>query len=649
MLLCAGLVLQGAAPAQAARFTLLSLEGFSQSVAASYDYQNSYTSYQDARTGSTEHGVSESYSISSGYSILHPRLLRGTASLAVTADQELADDSELGDRSGGDNRLSYNLQGILLDRTSFPVNFSAASARYTIRPPFDTSYRVDSGSWNVTWNLKNRLLPASLFLGSSSSATSGAASNTRNGSRSARLSLRHQVAQFSESNLALSLDDYEQNLLDYGTRDEHTEGGADLSNALSWRGPRELQRRLNTRYTYRKRNGGSAGLTDSLASDLRWQIGKSLDGTLRYTRTRNKDEVRSSALQSLSATLSQRYLKALQTNLGASFSRGSYSDGSDLTGSGSLALTYSKELPKGGRATLNYACQYQLQERRRSDFELSVLTTLQPGDLYPRIVDLADRDIVASTLQIFLDEARSLPFSDFSIVLSGALTRIVLNSNPGVPLLYLSYSYRQSPDVTYATTTQAAGSGLSLYGGKLSLQAHYSWSDSDLIAGSDPSSTLGDSSHLKLSAEGILAPHTFTLSYSADDGAYQELHNVEAKWTHTLQGKGASLLSRVEERYSWFANKSSTTGGGDGWDNTFQCSTAYSRTLNPNLKGKLDLAYLNLAAGGTVSNKINLGFSLTGHYGRTLVSLDGAANFGFSSSGSSRNQSVSLNVRRVFR
>lgn len=641
-------LLQAPAQGAQARFTLLSANDLRQFVALSYNYQDSLSDYRTGKSSSTNHGFSESYSISASYSILHPRLLRGDASVGLISNQELIDKTGEGVSSSSDNRISYSVNGIMLDRSPFPVNFGAESSTLTMRPPLSRAYTVDSQNQHVSLKIRKKFFPAHFSYARNESTTSGLLEDIKQSSQTASLSLSQNADGLSSTRGALSRTFSEQTLLGSGTTDSRDEISGNLRNTLTWDNWRGLQRRLDTSYSYREESGSYPGTQSSFSSGLGWQIGKALDSRLVYNQSSNKNAESNNSMHGVIGSLTQKYLDCLQTNLGGALGRGSYSDGSDLNASWNAGVSYSNVLPRDSRIGLSYGYQYALQDRTRTAFSLKVVEAVPLTAPFPQFLDLAASNIDSGSIALYRDAGQTLPFTDFSIVLSGVRTRILINSDPGVPVLYLNYSHQQSPEITFSSSGHAIGGRLSLFGARHLLHADYSWSDTRIIDGSDPNSTIGGSTHLKVGLESKLPPHTASLEYASDRNIYQDLQYIHANWTHTLNGRNASLLTRADDRYSWYANKEQGRASHQGWDNTFLLSTAFSRSVIRNVTGKLTLDYLNLLTDSVSSNNIGLGIGLVGNYGRTFVSLDGSTNWSFSSSGTARNQSVSLNARRSF-
>ncbi|GFE59861.1 hypothetical protein [Geobacter sp. AOG2] len=636
------------ASAEAARFTLLGLSDLRQSAGLSYNYNDSLSKAGTTKNSSTNNDFSESYTIGGGYSILHPRLLRGEATITLSANQMLVNNTTEGGSTGNNTHVSYNVNGIILDRMNYPFNFSASSSNATIRPPFSRAYTLDTEGQSVSFGIPNKHLPVTLTYDRSSSTTHGLADDIDRSSQTASVLFLHRTKELSRTRLFLAQSFDRQTLLGTGTTDNRNDCNLDAANTLSWKNVQGLHRQIDSKFVYHERSGNYPGLQTYFGSFLNWQIGKALDSNLSYTRNRNVDENRANNQESISGSLSQKYLKCLLTNVGGSLAQGSYNDGSDRNASWNANIVYTNELARDGSIRLNYGYQYTIQERKRTDVSLTEVEKVPLGSLFPQFVDLTANNIDSGTVAIFKDAGRTLPFSDFSVVLSGFQTRLLINSDPGVPIIYISYSYRQSPNITFSTSGHTVGGRVGLFGRKFLLHANYSHSDSRILSGTDPSTTIGANTHLAAGIESLLAPHTVSLEYSLNKSVYQNLQHIEALWTHTLSGGKASLLTKANERYSWYENTAAGASNSQGWDNTFLLSTAYSRLIAQNFKGKATLGYYNLFTASATSNRFSIELGLEGNFGRTVVTLDSSANWGVSSSGYSRSQSVTLNVRRIF-
>lgn len=639
--------LVAAASAQAGQYTLLTLHDFRQSAMASYDYYDSVSSHKAGKISSTMQGLTESYGVSVGYSILHPSLLKGDAQLEIAAEQEADRDSAKGRSSSNDNRIEYGVKGTLLSRGYSPVSFSANSAVITARPQFSNSYRVESANQTLIWTLKNRTVPASFSLIKSSSSTDGQENDTSSKARSLQISFGHDAGTVSHTRLTMGLSSHQMTLLQTGLSDDYKEASTELTNLLSWYDERALRRTVDTRFVIQQRSGRNAGTQQSLGSSAQWQLGKALSASLSGSKNRNDDSNGSSNSEGIAGGLSHKFLQGIYTNVGGSLTKGNYSDGSDSTESWNAGGRYENELPRHTLLSLGYNYNYAVQDRQRTALRLNGYETLTLDPVFPQYQTLSGTNVDGTTVELYLDPGRSLPFTDFSVVSQGFTTRILINSNPGVPILYASYSYRQSPQIKFATTAQNVSGRLKFLGGRHTLQADYNWSDQKLLGGSDPSSTLSGSSHLRLGYELKAQPHTLSLNYSALKSSSQDLQDVTLNWTHVYQSGAARLATQASDRYAWFSENGSG-GGKERWDNSFLISSTYSRPLVRNFKGSLKLGYFNLTSDSASSNMINTEVNLDGRYGNTVLTLESSLNLGFASSGYSRNETVMMKVRRMF-
>lgn len=634
------------ARAQAARFSILGLGRLRQSATFAYNYQDSVSDYSDNRSTSTQHGFSEGYSLGFEYSILHPRLLNGDADLSFVADQELSNDSAQGSSRSGNNRISYHIKGTVLDRKPNPLIFNLNSALTTVRPPFSNTYTLDSRGENFSWGLRNDILPVLLLVNSTSTTTSGLAADRKNESRTVQISAEHRPAGVSDTKLTLTSGAHRQTLLDSGAIDDSKEARLEFANTLTWNDERSLRRRLDTRYMYFDKSGSNPTQLRNFSSNLGWEVGKALEATASVNMNRTDDMNGASDMKTMNVTLNHQYLRALQTHLGGGVSRGSYNDGSDDAFGWNGGVLYTKELPGESGISLKYDYAQLVQNRDRSLVFLNGFTSIEVAAPFPLDVDLMQENVDPASLRIFLDEGRTLPFTGFSILFSGTFTRLRINTDPGTPRLYLSYAYRQSPQVKFETVSQSVGSQLSMNNGRHTATFTYSWTDRSILDGGDPSLVLEDTSTVRAKVQSSLTPHQLSLEYMRQKGAFQDLQSLEAIWTHLLPGRGASLRTEARDRYCWFA--SSGDRGGADWDNTILLTTTYSRSLPGNFKGSLTLGYYNLANSDSINHRISSNLSVDGSYGRTVVSLEGGYGLGFASSGYSSNQSLTLNVRRMF-
>jgi hypothetical protein len=636
------------------RFTLLNLEGLNQFVAAGYNYQDRLNDYETGKYSSNNHGFSESYSLMAGYSILHPRLLSGDVKFSLTSNQEWANSTSQGKSSSSNNNITYSVSGVILNRKPYPVNFNAQSSIMTVRPPFSRAYTVDSESQSISSGIQNRYLPLTFSYVNNESTTSGLDNNTRQSSTSASVSVYQNINNLSSTSINLNQTIAEQTLLGSGVTDSRKIVTAEASNSLYWNNFRGLSRRLDTKYVYSEQSGSFPGLQSNFASALGWQIGKTLNSRLGYTLNSNESPSNSSNRQNVNGALTHSYLKSLQTYAGGSYTKGEYRDGTDVNTSWNTGVNYVKKLPKDSQVALTYGYIYSFQDRSRTEINQNVeeqVTVLSPF-LPPQIVSLGQLNIDSDSIKFYIDAGYTTEWektlTNYTVTPGITETSIQINENPGVPLLYLRYSYTQSPKIAYATLGHSIGGRLSLLGDKHTLHSNYSWSDVEIISGVDPSSTIGGTTRFEAGLKSKLTPHTVAVTYTAEKSVYQDIRSIDTVWTHSMKVNNASLQSKAADRYSWYKNVNSGSTGTQGWYNTFSLSTAYSRLFAKHVKGALTLGYFNLLTSSVYSNKFSLALALAANYGRTDITLDSNSNWSFSSSGSARNQSLTINARRSF-
>ncbi len=646
-------LLHSPALAAQSRFTLLTVNDLRQFVTAGYNFQESMNEYGSGKNNSTHNGLSESYSISAEYSIMHPRLLRGDASFSLVFNQDWDNKTVQGSTSDRANRITYSVSGIILDRKPYPINFNVQSMSSTIQPPFSRSYTVDSQGQTVSMSLINVFLPVVFSYSRNESTTSGLVDDIKQNFQSASINLSQKGGSLSSTTLFLNQSYDQQTLLGTGAVDSRNEFSGDIANTLYWDNLRGLHRKFGTKYIYRNQSGSSPGSQSNFGSALDWQLGKALDSRLTYDQSSNQNVLNSNNLQRASGTLTHRYLKSLQTNVGGAFSKGNYKDGSDVSTSGSLSVSYLKELPKDlyrdSVIGLDYGYQYSLQDRSRTDVVLNVFDpVLLKGTIFPQDLDLTAENIDSSTIRFYKDAGQTLPFTDFDVVFSGVLTRIRVNSNPGVTTLYLKFSYKQSPKIKYSTYGHSIGGRLALLGKRHVLNVNYSWSDVRIFSGSDVNTTLGGSSYLKAGIKSELEPHTLSLDYSSNKNVFQSIQNVDASWIYAKKLADASLLTKAQDRYSWYSNSSNSAASSQRWDNTLLLSSTYTQPILQNVKGTLTLGYFNTMTNSASSNRFNLSLNMAGSFGRTAIILDASSNWSVFSASYARNQSITLNARRSF-
>ncbi len=639
LLLTFGSLIVFAQPAEA--LSLLSIRDLYQSVGLSYAYHRSV----GGSSTETEHEFTEDYGIGFSYSLLSPLLLKGNAMLDLEWLQrsDVTDDKT---RSNSDFRLRYNISGQLLSRMPYPVSIAATSGRESVAQSFAPSYDVVTDDLRVRLGVLNDFVPASVTFDRQSQDTSGLNQNFRQTANSFSIAATPLLGKIATLSLGVTSSESTSTSLDSNVTSNFASIMGTAGSQSSWRSSRGLFRSLSIAYNYAD-NAGTTPLTNkNLNGNLYWQLGKALDGTLQYQNGSSRSSLFTTETQSGAFSLTHRLFESLTTGLNLSASENRFNGGNTRSYNGGVRVGYRKLLPESSNLNLSYSFNQGLNERTGDVSAVAVLNEQHPiPATIPRRIPLAHPTFQAAGIQVV--SAQTLlpyPASFFTIVPEGIE---LTNFFAGDTAVLVSYSYRQDPSVTTASTSHGITAALNLYQEKYRLYADAMITDQNLVQGEATQLTLTNTRHYDAGATARLSRHTLSAEAGYDKNYAQDLYYLNTSWRYgTPFGLGA-LSVNASDRYSW-QSLSQGSGQVSLWANSFNVQSEYSRPIGL-LAGRFKADYANvLVEGGAMSHTAVVGVNIEGRFGRLFALLTSNATWTFSDKGTSSSQGVGISIRRTF-
>jgi hypothetical protein len=311
-----GFLLLAAAPAAAAPRGLLYLGDWYQSVYLDYNYYGNQSETSAGSVNSSSHRFNETYNVSTSYAVLDPRLLKGRAQLRFNFNQQNYKRGSESDSSSGSGFL-YDIDGTLLRRKPYPVNFFLRSETTNVQRPFAPSYDLDTDSFGVGMSLKNQILPTRLDYTKTTSETSGLASDSTFETSNFSVNSNHFSSLTGTTSLSYSRTE-NRSESESGSRSytSQTDSSAyTLSNRKGF-GP---DMRLDSTLRYLEQTSDLRE-TDmlSISEAFGWQMGKALNMQLDYSgsfteRTEQAQEATDETQHVAGIRLSHQLFQSLRT------------------------------------------------------------------------------------------------------------------------------------------------------------------------------------------------------------------------------------------------------------------------------------------------------------------------------------------------
>lgn len=642
---------------EAAQLTLLTVNDFAQSVGGSYAYANSSSGSPSGKSSNSSSNIAEYYGMSASYSILTPRLLKGSFSVTLGADQQSQSGQDSSSKSSS-NFLNYNVSGLLFSVKPYPINFIFTKQQTTINPAFTSSYTNDTENVTIGLALHNKFLPAHIQWSSFSTQSSGLNHNFTSSATSTSGTVSYGLG-ISNTSISLSRANSESKQTDSTITNSNATTTASIANSFNWFNRQLLERSLLNTFSYDKATGDFNSENNRFSSTLQWRFGKALTASAGYSYGDRKTDLTEQKDQSYNFNITHRLFQSLVTNLNYFKNNSQFNDGTQSGTGYGVGISYNKKLPESSSFTASYAFGYAETERNRTNVLVPVVReryNLPPPDInnLPRSITLLHPSFVSSTIRVYGGVGDLTSYSspaDYSTTALGIEippTSQITTDN--LDHILITYSYTQDPtNVAYASVSHSIGTQLSLYNGKHLLYANYQTSQQTLLHGEATDVTLAPSKNLTLGISSRLAQHFLSAEYGWNKNAFSEMQYVRASWSHQRAFLDGTLITSANDRYTEYLSGGSSGNNGGAWQNFFSLSSGYNRIIFSSIVANLRLGYTNsYSDSGIMTHSGTANLNLDGRFGRTTVRLNSNYSETRSLSTWSRSESISVSVNRSF-
>ncbi len=644
--------------ALAQRRGLFLLSDLRQKVDFNYQYDGQESSSDRGPTvRSRQQRFEEIYHVAIRYALYDPQLLKGNFAAAGKLSQETFVSSGGSSGNGHSTDFEYSLDGILLSRKPYPVNFFSRYETSFVVRQYSPGYDLTSDSNGVGVALNNSYVPMQFSYSRTTSETSGLLADRQETTEYYLASFTNNFREISRSELSLA------RYLDNST----LKGGGDLANSrtddlsftnnLAWTTSGK-RRSLYSFYRFREETGNRDERLSIWQESLNWDLGLALKSGLDYWRTRRRSASQIQEENQGRAWLEHQLFRSLTTRVSFLARQTDESGGREQFTSGTVQIGYQKELPAQGRLQFEFAQSLDITDRNLKDAQLT-----SPEEAFTASIispyRLLHPNTIAGTIILRNASPTNLHFTvpyvlnaDYTLNQVGAFTEIQINPGgevvDGVDKLVVAYDYLENPDIKYETSSRRVGGSLSLLDNRYRFYGSVEDSRQEVLAGRPELLQLNNYFAYRLGMETNLADNSLGCEYVNVDATLDRHQSLEAFWRHARDLGRGSLSVRINDRYTMYEEVSAAPGSIKHSENLATAHAVYRRPISDLALLRIKADYAKTSGGGADRDDIGLGLTLQMRVNKFLFNLISQVNWQKTSATLNRNDLVRLEMSRFF-
>ncbi|SHI77067.1 hypothetical protein SAMN02745165_00816 [Malonomonas rubra DSM 5091] len=649
----------------ARRQVIFQLSNLQQWIDVSYQYSGSKTNSDGRENRSArDHEFEQEYHIGIDYAILSRRLANGRLELDVGTNEVFSYDRTGSDPNDHDIGfgLEFLFDMVLFERRPYPVNLDASRVQQWINAPFADNYQLTSQNFGVSLSARQEIFPFNLGYRFFTNETSGLSldrlqesdelvfDSKLNWWEISTTNLRAKVSRVDISFEASDREEISTELYDLG-----------IDNILSWGGGKR-KNTLNSSYGLRNSSGSSESRSENWSENIELQLGEGLSVGAGYDYRKNTVPQQERKERSYQGWAEHRLYDSLTTRASYSSSETEYLTGINQQFRSQTSVAYNKRLPRESNITLSYGYGYGENDRNLDDNVIQVFDEGVRVDVlgigYLSNTNVISNDVEPNSVRVFVDlgggiRGDELVAGDFSISPAGNQTQISID--PATVAFYgtfdylVDYNYVTNESIEYSTETHTISAVLGLFKQRYRIYGTLILGDQDLIDGDDSTSPLSQQTFVQVGFEGSHSEASYGFKYLYLDTILSTDRTAEAYLSY-LKAIGRNLLTvRLTERYSVISQKErlSSSARGSRDSNTFMLNVNYRKPLGAAAKASFGVQFIDLR-GETRQDDLSFGASFDYRWYKFEFSFNADMTFGFYEDTISREDSLSLQLRRYF-
>lgn len=632
----------------AGRYGLLLYGTPRQQVDLSYKFNGEQQSVSSQR-----HETSEDYQFRMRYGIARPDLWQGSFMASLRFDQSLISSSV---NSGGSDisshvGLLYDIDGVLMGRSVAPFAFSLKSDITEVSTPFAKTYQVSNSLYDLRWTLKNKRVPIAIEYLTGTSKTSGQQVDSTRDRKELYLHATHSgvvgTASLDLSNVVSNFST-EQGDADFDKRYE-----ARFQHTLNWdsagRG-----RSIASAVNYSETAGINFAKYFTLNESLQWDLGTSLRSGADYSWSTVSGDPGTQTRQNGTLWLQHQLFKNLTTRINVRLRSEDYPTGTDQEIGEGISLSYVKALPNQGSLNLAVSKDHSVDKRNLGTDRQHIFNE-QHTAAFGTHLFLVQPNAVPSTISVRnADPLRSLlpylPDADYRIVVTGALTEIVIIAGGAIvdgDSLLITYDIQVDPNLKTVSDSTGLSGSLQFLGGAYRVYGSYLESHQDRTGQVTLAGTTAQNNS-RFGLERKWEHVTVNTEYGNYDSEADKHQSVQAQALYSNSKRDGSVTFSLSDQYQWYTPVS--VGGTvvkRTAENFFAAAASYTTMLTSTTNLALNSNYLNVV-GASSSDSFTLGSSLRWGLGKMNVTLNGSVGVRRQESIYAYNELLFLRVTRFF-
>ncbi|KAA0891330.1 hypothetical protein [Oryzomonas rubra] len=642
---------------------LLLLGDLQQSLGVTYDYRGRQSSVNSQGTYTASHQLEEKYHFDIDYGVLDRNWLNGTFSSDVSLEQREFNDSGNTSKTASTSKYQYNLTGVVLNRSPYPISFHSRRELSTIHEAYTPGYDLDTNNNGVRLNLLNNFLTTSISYEKNSTETSGLTHDSKNTQDGLNLQVANQFRDTSTTQLNAN---YYSERTDFkDSTPQYTSKNYDvgLMNSINF-GGRQKHSLASTLQFSESRAAGIPSRRFDWTESLHLVPGKALKIDMTYwnsssktLNSRGSSQIDKSNTGNIAVT--HRLFQSLETRLFARFRQSDFATGQENVYAGSFGFTYSKILPKTSTMRIGYSREYGITDRKGTESLSTVRDESHTVALYGEIISLNTSGAV-DPLSISIRSAsisspfHTLPYNegplaDYTVDTLGRVT-ITPGSQirPGDTVL-ISYDVLLNPNVKYATTNQNIFSSLSLFSNRYRLSGSLFTVDQQLLSGNADSASLANQRTAVVRLETDRGDNTFSLEYDSTEQSNITYSYVEGTWRYNHRFQTLTLGLYARDRYVMHDAVTTASSHSAAYaENIIDTGATYQQPLFRVAMLGVTLNYLKSTGGTLERDLIYFKTTLRARFNKLLFSLTSQVNWNITGSMSTRDDIVRFELTRFF-
>ena len=641
--------------AQSQARALFMIRDFRNWLELEYEYEGSSSESSGYNQNLTEQQLNESYHFEMAYAVYSPRWLNGHLEVDLGLQQEWYNGNN--DDSGSDNDFvfGYRLDGIIMDRKSFPTTFFAESESIRADRRYASNYDLQIDNYGMAITYKNRHVPVHLNYFSNRSESDGLELDRVIETETFSADCSHQTDDgFSYSELNYFYTDDKTSFFGSQPSEKNNVEEFFARNSLTWGEHLERSNFISS-YRHRQEEGNNPIKSTDWFEGIDWRPGLALRMGLEYQYSEDITKTLYRKDNCYRGWIEHHLYDSLTSTARASSRNLEFDSGTEDENGFVLSLSYSKQLPTDSYFTLGYSFGYEETKRDLDDNQFFVVDEEMIVDLFERNL-LNNLDVVAVSIVVY-NEDRFITYvegADYTVEQIGRETEIIIPSGSLISegdKLSLDYLYLVDPDIDFSTTVHQASTTLTLFDRHYRIYANYVNSKQKLLSSADDSDFYDSLYNLKTWTVGVEAEWSYVscgIEYTDYDSTTDVRQYVEGFIDYRRYFRRNYIFLYLRDRITRHDDLDNGADNNAGNENVLTTGFQYKRKFPLGAIGEVNLDYLDQDGRNNNRQELDLEITYQLRVGKLIFEVSVEEEWIWTDSRDERNDNVMLRIRRYF-